>query len=599
MRITALMVGFVFLVNIVKGSHQILDSLIFAIAIAVGLTPELLPVIMTVTLSKGSLRMAKKHAVVRTLPAIQNLGAMTILATDKTGTLTEDHITLVSCVDVAGNDSDAVFSHAYLSSIFHTQRTSPLDTAIRAFRSLDTSEYKKVDEVPFDFSRKRDSIVYDHKSTRYLVVKGAPEGMFPVCTLLEKNGETIPFSTTLREEARTRYNALSANGFRVLALAYKKIPQATQSEYTKEEECDLIFLGFSAFMDPPKESAKEALRSLAELGVSVKIITGDSEVLTERICRDIGLPIEGVLSGEQIAHMSDTQLATLAPHTTVFARVPPDGKERVVRALRAQGAVVGYLGDGINDAPALKMADVGISVNNAVDVAKETADVILLTKGLDILADGIREGRITFQNTMKYVRMAFSSNFGNMASMSVASAALPFLPMSPAQILLNNFLYDLSQTSLPSDRVDADDLKKPLSWNMKDIRHYMITFGLVSSLFDCATFFLLFKVFGLTDGAFQTGWFIESIATQILVVFIIRTKKFPLFAQAPSRGVLATTFGIIVIASLIPFTFLGAHLGFIPLTTHTMLAIVAIVACYLVVAEVTKYLFYKSERATK
>lgn len=588
MRIALLMVVTVFIINMVRGSISTFDSMLFAIAIAVGLTPELLPVIMTVTLSKGSLRMATKHVVVRHLAAIQNFGAMTVLATDKTGTLTQDKITLVRCTDSTGRESDTVFEASYVSSVYRTARSSPLDEAIKEHRMIDLAQYVKVDEIPFDFIRKRGSVVYDKGSERVLVTKGAPEELIAACTSLrDVDGERL-LDNSSRAAALAQYEALSKDGFRVLAVADRRLTQDGMHEYKTDTERDLVLLGFAAFYDPPKETADEAVRDLESLGVEVKIITGDSELLTKRVCEEIGLKVKGMITGAELAGISDDKLAHMVHDITIFARVNPEEKERVIRALRTAGETVGYLGDGINDAPALKAADVGISVNNAVDVAKETADIILLRKSLEVLVDGVREGRITFENTMKYVRMGFSSNFGNMTSMMVASAYLPFLPMLPGQILINNFLYDLSQTSLPTDRVDDDAVRKPISWDISAIRRYMLIFGLVSSVFDILTFLVLYHMFSLTDGAFQTGWFLESIATQVLVVFIIRTNRLPFLQSNPSRPVIATTLGIVCIALLMPYLPFMAEAGFSPLPPHILAVLAGITALYLVVAEIAK-----------
>jgi Mg2+-importing ATPase len=595
MRIAFVMVGVVFLVNAVKGGVGPLDSLLFAIAIAVGLTPELLPVVMTVTLSRGSLRMAAKHVVVRHLPAIQNFGAMTVLATDKTGTLTEDRITLVRCTDPSGTDSDLVFEAAYVSSAYRTARATPLDDAIQAHRSLDLSLYRKVDEIPFDFSRKRGSVVYDVGSRRVLVSKGAPEELIGACVSVRDQHGERPLDARARAAAIAVYESLSHDGFRVLAVADRSVPQDAQREYARDAEHDLVLLGFAAFYDPPKLTAQKAVHDLATLAVEMKIITGDSELLTERVCREIGLPVKGVLTGSQLAAMSDEKLTHVVKDMTIFARVTPEGKERVVLALRRAGETVGYLGDGINDAPALHAADVGISVNNAVDVAKETADIILLRKSLEVLEEGVREGRKTFENTMKYVRMGFSSNFGNMTSMMIASVFLPFLPMLPGQILINNFLYDLSQTALPTDRVDRDAVLRPITWDIRAIRRYMIVFGLVSSIFDLVTFYLLYHTFGLTDGAFQTGWFIESVATQVLVVHIIRTRGLPFVRSRPSTILFASTTVIVLIAFLFPLLPFAAQVGFVLLPPDILVVICAITVAYLGVAELAKRLYYRIE----
>lgn len=596
MRIAFFMVGAVFLVNALKGGIGFLDSLLFAVAIAVGLTPELLPVVMTITLSRGSLRMAKKHVVVRHLASIQNLGAMTILATDKTGTLTEDCITLVRCVDPWGVDSDRVFEASYISSIFHTAHVSPLDDAIRNHHALDVSQYQRVDEIPFDFLRKRSSVVYDRDSERVLVSKGAPEELIQACVSVhDQHGERL-LDDGARSAALGQYESLSREGFRVLAVAYRKMPQDDVHEYEQDSEHDLALLGFVAFYDPPKKTAAQAILNLEALAIEVKIISGDSELLTERVCREIGLPIQGIMTGTQVSSMSDEQLTGAVMGTTIFARITPEEKERVVLALRRAGATVGYLGDGINDAPALRAADVGISVNNAVDVAKETADIILLRKNLEVLEDGVKEGRKTFENTMKYVRMGFSSNFGNMTSMMAASAFLPFLPMLPGQILINNFLYDMSQTTLPTDRVDGEAIQRPISWNIASIRRYMTVFGLVSSVFDLLTFFVLFKIFGLADGTFQTGWFIESVATQVLVVHVIRTRGLPFVKSRPSWPLLLSTVLTVCVALSLPYIPFLAKAGFVPLPLSILMALGGITLAYLVVAEGAKRVYYHLER---
>ena len=591
-RLTFIMVTVVFFANAYFG-RGVLESFIFAVAIAVGLTPELLPVIMSVALSHGSLIMAKKKVVVKNLASIQNFGSMNILCTDKTGTLTEDKIALVKCTDRLGVDSPEVLLYAYLSSIFHTARKSPLDAAIQAHGKMDIHVYKKIDEVPFDFERRRDSLVVSGAEGRLMITKGAPEGIFGICAFAAQGKETIPFTEALRREAHEEYDRLSAEGFRVLALATRSLPEEERAVYRREEEEEMVFLGFAAFLDPPKESAAGVLEELRALHIDIKIVTGDSDVLTRRICEDIGLKINELLTGDMIDKLSDSELVRRAPHVTVFARVSPEQKERIVVALRKAGNTVGYMGDGINDAPVLKAADIGISVDNAVDVAKETADIILLTKSLRVLKDGVVEGRKTFQNTLKYIKIGFSSNFGNMFSMMGASVILPFLPMLPSQILLNNFLYDLSQTTIPTDHTDTESTRSPLRWNMREFSKYIIIFGIVSSLFDFLTFYVLYKVFHLSENGFQTGWFIESIATQILVVFIIRTKRVPFFRSTPSGFLTASTLGVVVLSWAIPYTPLGALLSFSALPLPLLFAIMGIVLVYLFVAELVKMLYYR------
>lgn len=593
MKLTFVMVIIVFFIN-TGMDRSLFDSFLFAVAIAVGLTPELLPVIMSVALSHGSLIMAKKEVIVKNLAAVQNFGSMNILCTDKTGTLTEDKIELVKCVDVSGKDSQTVLLYAYLSSIFHTARKSPLDAAIQAHGNLDAHAYSKIDEIPFDFERKRDSIVVEHGGKRMMITKGAPESIFAIATSEDQVGKHVSWDEAAEKSARAEYDHLSADGFRVLAIAVKDLPHEDRNTYERSEEEGMTFLGFAAFLDPPKQSAKSALAELSALAIDLKIITGDSEILTERICRDLGIVVKGMLTGVELDKLSDSALARKVNDITVFARVSPEQKERIVTLLRKAGNTVGYMGDGINDAPVLRAADVGISVNNAVDVAKEVADIILLNKSLHVLKDGVIEGRKTFQNTLKYIKMGFSSNFGNMFSMMGASAILPFLPMLPSQILLNNFLYDLSQTTLPSDTTDKETTVAPLSWNMREFTKYIIVFGAVSSVFDFLTFYILYGVFHLSESDFQTGWFIESIATQILVIFVIRTKRVPFWKSMPSAFVALSTIGVVTLAWCIPFTPFGDLLSFEALSPVILTMIGGIVLIYLVVAETTKYFFYRA-----
>lgn len=593
-KLSFVMVLMVFLTNTYM-NRPLLDSFLFAVAIAVGLTPELLPVIMSVSLAHGSLVMAKKEVVVKNLAAVQNFGGMNILCTDKTGTLTEDRIELVKCVDAAGKESKEVLLYAYLSSVFHTARKSPLDAAIQVHGKMDTHEYAKVDEVPFDFERRRDSVVVTHGNMKLMITKGAPESIASVSTKFqEASGNIIPMTDELKKKVREGYDALSADGFRVLAVAMKEVTSDDRMVYKKEEEEEMIFLGFAAFLDPPKESARAALEELRGLAIELKIITGDSEILTQRICRDLGIEVKGMMTGEMLAKLSDSQLAKKVGDTTVFARVSPEQKERIVMMLRKAGNTVGYMGDGINDAPVLKAADVGISVNNAVDVAKETADIILLNKSLHVLRDGVVEGRKTFQNTLKYMKMGFSSNFGNMFSMMGASMFLPFLPMMPSQILFNNFLYDLSQTTLPSDTTDDEATLEPIKWNMKSFSKYIIVFGVVSSVFDFVTFYILYKVFHMENASFQTGWFIESIATQVLVVYAIRTKRSPFWKSFPSRYVVASTVLVVAFSWILPFTPIADILSFTHLSLKLMAAIAGIVLVYVAGVEVTKAFFYRA-----
>ncbi len=589
MRLTFVMVGFVFVANALVG-HGVFDSFVFAIAIAIGLTPELLPVIMSVSLSRGSLEMAKKNVIVKNLSSIESFGSMNVLCTDKTGTLTEDRITLVQYVDCFGNVAEDVFTHAYVSSFFHTGIKSPLDKAIREHKSVETGAYKKIDEVPFDFERKRDSIIYKKEGVCTLVTKGAPEDILSIATAFNEKGTKKVFTVAVRNAALAEFEKLSGEGFRVLAVAEKEVSE--KGKYTKEDEIDMNFLGFMAFYDPPKSTASSAIKDLEELGIEVKILTGDNEILTQRICHEINLPVKGTLKGPEIIMMNDEELLRRARMTTIFARITPDEKERIILTLKKAGYSVGYLGDGINDAPALKAADVGLSVNNAVDVAKETADIILLEKSLRVLHDGITEGRKTFANTMKYIMMGLSSNFGNMFSMMGASLILPFLPMLPPQILLNNFLYDTSQLTLATDAVDGNLVKKPPRWDIKFVKKFMIVFGPISSIFDFATFGLLLLVFRLPESQFQTGWFIESLATQVFVIYIIRTRLIPFMQSRPSRPLFLNTLLVVVIGWVIPFVGLGAFFSFTSLPLSVLLGIAGIVLAYLVVTEVAKRVFF-------
>lgn len=590
MRVTFVLVTCVFLINYFLG-RGVLDSFLFAIAIAIGLTPELLPMIISVALSRGAGLMAKKDVVVKNLSAIENFGGMNILCTDKTGTLTKDKISLIRNVNLFGEEDEEIFFYGFLSSFFHTGLINHLDKAIRDFKKPDITDYKKIDEIPFDFTRRCSSVIVAKGAQHYLITKGAPENILPFCKQYKSKDQNLILDEKSRQAAQAEYNQLSQNGFRVLGLAMKVI-SSPQTVYTKNDETDLVFLGFMAFLDPPKESAIQTLKDLKQLGVEIKILTGDSELLTKKICQDIGLEIGGSLNGEELEQMTDESLGARILSTTIFSRVKPEQKERLVLLLKKTGATVGYLGDGINDAPALKAADVGISVNNAVDVAKETADIILLRKSLDVLKDGIVEGRKTFQNTLKYIMMGLSSNFGNMFSMVVASFLLPFLPMLPMQILLNNFLYDISQITLPTDLVDPEMIKKPLRWNFKFIKKYMILFGPVSSLFDFLTFILLFVIARLPESQFQTGWFIESIATQVLVIYIIRSPKIPFIQSRPSWPLILNTVSIVVLAWALPYFGFSRYFGFSPLTGQILLAIGLIVVGYLIVAELMKCFFY-------
>ena len=591
MKIILFLVMFIFLFNAIF-RHQILDSFLFAVAIAVGVTPELLPMIMSITMSRGALKMAKKGAIVKKLSAIPSFGSMDILCTDKTGTLTEGKIALVKYVDSSGNNSEKVLEYAYLNSFHQTGIENPLDKAVIDYKKLDIGHYKKIDEIPYDFIRKRMSVVVEDGGDRLMISKGAPEEIFACCSSYSYNGETHPFGAEERSKANQYYEQLSREGYRVLALAIRKVDKEKKL-FLKEDECGLEFRGFIAFLDPPKAGVRKNLEGLEKIGITIKIITGDNELVTKKICEEINLPYRGVMLGEEVKNLSAEALRRRVENVTIFARFSPADKNRVILALRANGHVVGYLGDGINDAPSLRTADVGISVNNAVDVAKESADIVLVRKNLQILKDGVIEGRKVFGNTMKYIMMGLSSNFGNMFSAAGAVIFLPFLPMLPVQILLNNFIYDVSQLTIPTDNVDEDWVIKAKRWNIGFIKRFMLFIGPISSIFDFCTFFLFFYVFRVSAGIFQTAWFMESLMTQTLVIHFIRTKKIPFLQSKPSLPLLLSTFSAVAIGWIIPFTPVGGFFGLVPLPPYMLLAIVGIVAVYLFIVEIGKRIFYR------
>jgi Mg2+-importing ATPase len=581
LKVTIGLVLFIFLVNSVL-KHDFFQSFLFAVAVAVGLTPELLPMIMSVTMARGSVRMAAKGVIVKKLPAIPNFGSMEVLCTDKTGTLTEDKIQLVRHVDPAGLDSEPVFLWTYLNSLYQSGVDNPLDTAVLTHSNPDVSAYRKMDEIPFDFTRKRVSVLVQKDSKLTLICKGAPEELFRICD----NDPAVIL------KAHQIYDELSADGYRVLAVAIRDFPSDKHS-YTKADEINMALVGFAAFLDPPKPDAGRVIRELREIGVEVKIITGDNQLVTQKICKDIGLEVMEVMQGYELDGLEDPALQLRAVKTTIFARFSPEQKNRVIAALKPHYHSVGYMGDGINDAPSLRTADVGISVNNATDVAKDAAAIILTQKDLSVLKEGILEGRKTFANTMKYILMALSSNFGNMFSVAIAAVFLPFLPMLPNQILINNFLYDFSQIAIPYDSVDAAYTQKPQRWDMKLVRHFMWVYGLTSSVFDVLTFFLLYSVFKVSEAGFQTGWFMESLATQILVVFVIRTRKSPFWKSKPAGVLVLSTFACLGIGWFLPYSPLRNLIGFAVLPTAVTAWIIVLVTVYVFVAELVKRLIFK------
>lgn len=587
---------FIFLFNALF-KHEILQSLLFAVAIAVGLTPGLLPMIISINMAKGSVNMAKKGVIVKRLSSIPNFGSMDVLCTDKTGTLTEDKITLVKYVDVTGKDNSEVLYYAHLNSFYQTGIKNPLDNAVldfKGYNALDNSRtYKKIDEIPFDFIRRKISVVVEKDKKRLLITKGAPEEIIKTCSHYTLGEEAFALDTDEeRAEVLKEYLRFSREGFRVIAVAIKSVDDS-RTVYTKDDENNMMLVGYVSFYDPPKKDVKQVLTELKNLGVDIKVITGDNELVTQRICSEIELHVKGVLLGSEMVHLTDDALRVRVENTTIFARFSPNEKNRVILALKANGKVVGYLGDGINDAPSLRTADVGISVNTAVDIAKESADIILTHKSLKALEAGVIEGRKTHANTMKYILMGLSSNFGNMFSMLAAVLFLPFLPMLPVQILLNNLIYDASQITLPSDHVDLEHTRKPRRWNMEFIKRFMWTFGPISSAFDIITFLVLYFLFRAQAGAFQTGWFLESLATQTLVICIIRTKRTPFWKSKMSKYLLLTTIGGVILGWTLPYTPIGKYFGFTPLPLNIILAILGIVLVYLVVVEFVKKKFYE------
>ena len=591
-RLTILLVLFVLLVNTFF-HRPLLESFLFALALAVGLTPELLPMIVSVTLARGAMRMAKQKVIVKRLAAIHDLGSMDVLCTDKTGTLTEAKIALIRHITLSGADSARVLELAWLNSHFESGLRSPLDAAILEHGSSVPAGWTKIDEVPFDFERRRVSVLLEHEGRRILIVKGAPEDVLKLSNRYELSGEsdTQPFDAAALARANTLFQTLCEEGFRVLGIAWREEP-ASQTHVVVSDEHDFVFAGYAAFLDPPKASAGAAIAALERSGVGIKIITGDNERVTQYVCTQLGIPVEGLLTGTEVAALSEEALSARIEGTNLFCRVNPSQKNRIILALKRRGHVVGYLGDGINDAPSLHTADVGISVDGAVDVAKDAADIILLEHDLKVVERGVREGRRTFGNIMKYIMMGTSSNFGNMFSMAGASLILPFLPMLPIQVLLNNFLYDLSEVPIPMDEVDDELLAQPRHWDIKFIRNFMLVLGSVSSIFDFLTFGLLLWVFNATETLFQTGWFMESLATQVLVIFVIRTRGSPLRSR-PNPLLAGTSLTVAAVGILLPYTAIGRWFGFVPLPLTFLAALGAMVVCYLVLAEGVKRWFYR------
>ena len=607
-RFMIVMVSAVFLiVGLTK--HDWVEALLFALSVAVGLTPEMLPMIVTVNLSKGALAMSRKKVIVKRLNAIQTFGAVDSLCSEKTGTLTQDRVVLEKYVDVTNRQSEDVLRYAYMNSYYQTGLRNLLDRAVLAHTDLDVERScPKVDEIPFDFQRRRMSVVIDYEDAHVLICKGAVEEMYKVCERYQVDEEIHPLIDVIKNDLLEEYEALSADGYRVLAIAYKEFPK-DQHVFSVTDESQMILLGYIAFFDPPKDSAARAIQILHKSGVCVKVLTGDNALVTRKVCRDVGLDVGTIITGDQLKGLDREKLADLAEKYSVFARLSPAQKDEIIQALQRRGHVVGYLGDGINDAPSLKTADVGISVDSAVDVAKESADIILLEKNLLVLEDGIIEGRRVFSNIIKYIRMGASSNFGNMFSVVGGSYFLPFLPMASSQILANNLLYDFSQTGIPTDRVDDEFLQKPRQWNIDNIKRFMIYIGPISSIFDYTTFFLMLYVFNCHlftasettpamkdyyEHLFHTGWFVESLLTQTMIVYIIRTRKIPFLQSWPSFGMLFTTLVVMAIGAWLPYSPLFAHLlGFVPLPAIYWAWIAGFLLTYAVLTHFVKVWFYR------
>ncbi|HMW60555.1 MAG TPA: magnesium-translocating P-type ATPase, partial [Leptospiraceae bacterium] len=600
-RFILVMVPTVFLLN-GFGKHNWLDAFLFAVAVAVGLTPEMLPMIVTVNLSRGAIAMSRKKVIVKRLAAIQNFGAMNILCTDKTGTITRGKIILERYLDVRGHESERVLHYGYMNSYYQTGLKNLLDEAVLSYGHLEEDlkvkeGYRKIDEIPFDFTRRRMSVIVEEKVNQHILIcKGAVDEVMHLSTHAEIEGHVVPLQAEHHAHRTRLVRSLNSQGFRVVAVAYKTMNgDNDEPHYGVADESDLTLLGYLAFLDPPKESASEALDKLAHLNVDVKVLTGDSELVAQYVCNHVGMKTERILLGPEIEKLTDDELASVASGTTLFARLAPVQKERIIRALQKAGNVVGFMGDGINDSPALKAADVSISVDSAVDIAKESSDIILLEQSLLVLETGVREGRRVFGNIIKYIKMAASSNFGNMFSVVGASAFLPYLPMLPIQVLTNNLLYDFSQTTIPTDDVDNDWLRKPRKWAMGEVQRFILFIGPISSLFDYATFFLMLYVFDSwqNPALFHTGWFIESIFTQTLIIHVIRTHRIPFIESRASRPLIVSSILVVSGAAWLTISPLADSLGFVSLPPLYWLCLAGMLVCYVALTQIVKTWFYK------
>ncbi len=588
-EVTLILVVLIFAINVYL-HRPVLDSFLFSLALAVGLTPQLLPAIISINLAHGAKKMAEKKVIVKRLASIENFGSMNVICSDKTGTLTEGTVQLESAMDVNGVANEKAFLYAYINASYETGFTNPIDEAILKYRNVDLKEYQKKDEIPYDFLRKRLSIAVAHGESHLMVTKGALTNILEVCIYAETKEESIVEIASMKDEIQKHFEEFSQQGFRTLGIAYKNIP--SESPINKNDEKDMTFLGFLTLFDPPKENIVETVTNLKKLGVSLKIITGDNHLVAASLSKKMGLSDNKIIAGPELRQLSDGALLRRVGEIDVFAEIEPNQKERIIIALRKAGNVVGYMGDGINDASALHAADVGISVDSAADVAKDAADIVLLEKDLGVLVEGVREGRTTFANTLKYVFMATSANFGNMFSMAGVSLFIPFLPLLPKQILLTNLMTDFPEMTIATDNVDEEMIDYPRRWDIKAIRKFMITFGLVSSVFDYLTFGLLLLIIHANEGQFRTGWFLESVISASIIVLVIRSRK-PFFRSKPGKYLLIATLSIAVITIILPFSPIGKLFGFSPLSLYTYLLLMLIVVIYIIAAEITKRIFYK------
>ena len=589
MEVTLLLVVAIFAINVYL-ARPVLDSFLFSLALAVGLTPQLLPAIISINLSHGAKRMALNKVIVKRLASIENFGSMNVLCSDKTGTLTEGTVHLQSAFDVDGVPSDKVLFHAYLNAFYETGFTNPIDEAIRTYRQFDVSGYQKQDEIPYDFLRKRLSILVSRAGSYMMVTKGALKEVLAVCSSAQTEGGTSLAIASVKDRIEQRFEEFSRKGYRTLGVAFKDM--GSMSLISKDNEAGMTFLGFLVLFDPPKPNIIETITSLKNLGVTFKVITGDNHLVAANVAQQIGLSDTQVLTGTDLRELSDAALLKKVSDASIFAEIEPNQKERIIIALRKAGNVVGYMGDGINDASALHAADVGISVNTAVDVAKDAADIVLLENDLGVVVQGVQEGRETFANTLKYVFMATSANFGNMFSMAGASLILPFLPLLPKQILLTNLLTDFPEMTIATDRVDKEMIDRPRRWNIKDIRKFMTTFGIVSSVFDFLTFGALLLILNATQIQFRTGWFLESVVSASLIVLVIRSRK-PFYKSQPGKYLLRATLTIIVVTLILPFTPIAEVFGFSPVPIRFLILIGIVVLFYIAAAELAKRVFYQ------